>query len=128
MDTNSTDLRLGLMVTVPETGNCFAVYSGEPSNEERKLILKHRNVYSRWPVELLYRVFDVNIPSRKIVEYGPTDGAYEGAEIHRWFKTADGQIFTFDHVIDLKHGFEAIRAGECVLSPGIVYRPGQTLG
>ena len=128
MEENTLDLRLGLMVTVPETGNCFAVYSGEPSNHERQLLLKEKNVYSRWPVELLQRVFDVNIPSRKIVEYGPVEGAYEGENIHSWIKTADGQLFNFDHVIDLKRGFEAIKSGECVISPGIVYRPDQTSG
>ena len=114
---------LGLMVCVPATGNCFAIYSSEPSLSERKQLLCETNVFSRWPAALLQRMFDECIPSRTIVEYGPTMGAFLGSNIHEWITTQDKQRYQFDHVIDLKQGFEGIGPGEIVLSPGIAYRP-----
>ena len=39
------------------------------------------------------------------------------------YNARNSTVYQFDHVIDLKQGFEGIGPGEIVLSPGIAYRP-----
>ena len=76
---NST-AQLGLMVSDPATGECFAAYAMELPADERAEFMSSPALIERKTLSEVKAAFGEIDSSRRIKEYGPAIGQYNGKD------------------------------------------------
>lgn len=61
-----------------------------------------------------------------VIEHGPSIGTYRERDIPSYIITKDGQRYEYDRIaLETKGGvaLDQLARGECVIAPGLIYRP-----
>lgn len=119
----TSTLQLGLMVSDPSTGECFAAYATELPSDERAAFIIGPALLERKTLPEVKAAFGETHPSRQIEEYGPAIGQFDGKAIPEWVKTADGARHVYGGVCSLLESSEKVEPGCFVLAPGFVFQP-----
>ncbi len=54
--------------------------------------------------------------------FGPSIGLYQGRDIPAWYKTGDLGLHDYVGVAGLMPDLNALRPGQSVISPGLIYQ------
>lgn len=61
-------------------------------------------------------------PSRQIVAFGPSVGAYQGRDIPAWIRHGDGKESDYVGVAGLMPDLGALGPDQSVIAPGLIYQ------